>query len=445
MGPIATEEWNAILDGIADQVPDHSFRAWFSKILPKNYADGELVLGVPNRFFKEWLSSKYSNIVRDSVRSILGEDVGVRFSISGDLFRQFRREQSKETRPASPRRKEKLGLNPDFTLGSFVVGGCNRVAHAACLQIVEEPGRVYNPVFIHGGPGLGKTHLLHGVGHAVTAKHPDLEAIFVSCEEFVNEFISAVREKTLESFRARYRSTDAIVIDDVHFLAGKKKTQEEFYYTFNALHNAGAQVVLSSDVHPREIASLKEKLVTRFVSGLVSAVGKPDHDTRLAILRSKVLKRGMSVPDDALAYIAGSVDGNVRELEGTLARLNALSRVERKPPSIGLARLALRGLYGGRDGPLDMEDILNAVASRMSMNATDVRSRSRARDVAAARQVCMYLARRLTAHSLSAIGLFFNGRNHATVVHADRKIARAVKAGGPLAEIVESLARELGR
>jgi len=188
--------------------------------------------------------------VQESASAVLGEDVGVSFSISGDLFRRFRREQEPgEGRPVRAKKRPKPGLNPDFTLGSFVVGSCNRVAHAACLQVVEEPGKVYNPVFIHGGPGLGKTHLLHGVGHAIMENDPDLEVVFLSCEEFVNQFISAVRDRSLDSFRRRCRSVDVLVIDDVHFLASKKKTQEEFYYTFNALHNSSAQVVLSSDVH----------------------------------------------------------------------------------------------------------------------------------------------------------------------------------------------------
>lgn len=443
VGPIATEKWDAILEGIARRVPDHSFRAWFLKISPKEYSDGKLVLGVPNRFFKEWLSNKYLEVVQRSASDVLGEDVGISFSISGELYRQFRREQSEEAPPRPRKKREKPGLNPDFTLSSFIVGSCNRVAHAACLQVVEEPGQVYNPVFLYGGPGLGKTHLLHGIGHAVMEKHNELEVLFVSCEEFVNDYISAVRNKSLEGFRARCRSVDVLVIDDVHFLAAKNKTQEEFYHTFNVLHNAGAQVVLSSDLHPKEIASLKEKLVTRFVSGLVAALGKPDRETRLTILGSKARKRGMSVPDEVLRYIADSVDTNVRELEGTLARLDALSTVERKRPSLELARLALRGLHGGRGGPVRLEDVLNAAAARMDVKASAIRSRSRARDILLARQVCMYVARRLTSRSLAEIGAFFGGRNHSTVVHADRKIARAVERGDALAELVKGLTRSL--
>ena len=446
MGGIAAQKWDAILGGIAHRIPEHSFRAWFSKISPKECTDGRLVIGVPNRFFKEWLSNKYMDVVQESASTVLGEDVAVSFSISGELYRKFRNQQrSAEGEPRRAENRPRPGLNPDFTLGSFVVGSCNRVAHAACLQVVEEPGKVYNPLFIHGGPGLGKTHLLHGVGHAVIESRPEFGVLYVSCEEFVNEFISSVRNKSLESFRSRYRAADVLIINDVHFLGAKQKSQEEFCCTFNALHNAGGQVVVSSDVHPKEIASLREKLVTRFISGVVTVLRKPDLETRLAILRSKARRRSTSVPDEVLQFLAGSVDTSVRELEGALARLDALSRAERKPPSIRLARAALRGLFGEREGPVRMEEILNAVASRMGVKAFDVRSRSRARDALLARQVCMYVSRRLTSHSLAEIGEFFGGRNHATVVHADRKIARAVKSGGALAELSESLIRSLSR
>ncbi len=336
-----------------------------------------------------------------------------------------------------------LRLNREFTLDSFIVGPSNRLAFDAAKAVSELPSARYNPLFMHGGPGLGKTHLLQGICHRLRELRPEAAVLYLSCEEFTNSYIAALQGGRLSGFRDRCRGADYLLIDDVHFLAAKEHTQEEFFHTFDALHNLGHQVVLSSDAHPKEIGELSDKLKTRFVGGLVAEMDTPNFETRLAIVRAKAGKRNIEIPDNVAELVAKRIAGSVRELEGAVATLSAATRLTGRPLDMAQARSALRQLAALREGPLGIEDILKSVEKKFGVPAPELKSSTRARRVLLPRQVAMYIARRLTDLSLNEIGRFFGGRDHATVLYAERKIAAALEKDAKLAGDIEDLTAEL--
>jgi chromosomal replication initiator protein len=454
---LTAEQWQTVLSEISREISPGSFQTWFRNIELIAIEENEARLGVPNLFMKEWISQHYSKAIGRALETVTGTKPQVNISISPRLFQATRQQQerelphspsaavSAETRAAarSPLGPWGLRLNREFTLDSFVVGPSNRLAFDAANAVSESPSSSYNPLFLHGGPGLGKTHLLQGICHRLRQHRPDSAVLYLSCEEFTNAYISAVQGGKLGDFRGRCRGADYLIIDDVHFLAAKERTQEEFFHTFDALHNLGRQVVLSSDAHPKEISELSEKLRTRFVGGLVAELEAPGFETRLQIVRAKAAKRSVQIPDDVARLVAKRIEGSVRELEGAVATLSAAARLTGRPLDMAQARAALRRLAALREGPLGLEDILKAVEKRFGVPAAELRGGTRARRVLGPRQVAMYLARRLTDLSLSEIGRFFGGRDHATVLYAERKIEEKSKEDATLASAVEELTGEL--
>jgi chromosomal replication initiator protein len=450
---LTAEQWQTVLSEISREISPGSFQTWFRNIELISLEEEEAHLGVPNLFMKEWIREHYLPAIGRAIETVTGNKPQVTLTISPRLFQATRQEQAQELPPSTSAEARSatrsvpgpwgLRLNREFTLESFIVGPSNRLAFDAARAVSESASAAYNPLFIHGGPGLGKTHLLQGICHKLRQNRPTAAVLYLSCEEFTNAYIAALQSGKVNDFRERCRGADFLIIDDVHFLAAKEHTQQEFFHTFDALHNLGRQVVLSSDAHPREIGELSEKLKTRFVGGLVAEMEAPNFETRLAIVKAKAAKRGIEIPADVADLVAKRIEGSVRELEGAVATLSAAARLTGRPLDMAQARTALRRLAALREGPLSLDDILKAVEKKFGVPAAELRGGSRARRVLLPRQVAMYLARRLTDLSLSEIGRFFGNRDHATVLYAERKITGVLPEDSKLSAAVETLTNEL--
>ena len=448
MQDLAAQQWQAVLDRLSSEVSDQSFDTWFSRIEPLRFAAEHVELGVGNRFIRAWLQDHYMPTIRDAIADVLGNTPEISFKISRRAFREIRdAQEAEEPLLSAPRRRRPTGqpFNREFKLDEFVVGPANRLAHAASVAVAENPADVYNPFFVYGGTGLGKTHLLQGICQVIRQKRPDAAVVYVPCEAFVNEYINAIQARRLEEFRARYRQLDVLAIDDIHFLGAKTKTQEEFQHTFDALRNLGRQVVLSSDAHAKEIAALGGKLVTRFVSGLIARIQPPEFETRVAILKRKAAKRGLRLREDLYEEIARQIDTNVRELEGVLTKVAAVSAAEGREPDEHVVRMALRDFLSSREGPVSLDEIVRAAVDSFGVSATDIRSRKRTRKILRPRQVAMFVAKHVTDHSLAEIGAHLGRRDHATVVHAAKRIRAEMEKDDAFRRQVEGVFRALGR
>lgn len=336
--------------------------------------------------------------------------------------------------------EEQLRLNPSYTFDNFVTGPCNRLAHAAAVAIAEDPGRSYNPFFAHGPTGLGKTHLLQAICHAIKQHHPHVKYHYLSCEGFINHFIEGVESGALHQFRYRYRHVDVLAIDDIQFLAKRERSQEEFFHTFNTLHQSQRQIILSADCPPSEIPSLEERLVSRFNSGLVAFLDRPCLETRMAILRKKAKLRCIEVPEEVIRLVAEQIDANTRELEGALIKIDALSQAQPGPVTLELARTALTA---PSDREVKIPTILEVAARQLNVKISDLQGKKRSKAVTQPRHMCMYLARHLTSHSLEEIGRYFGGRDHTTVLHASRAIAQAAEKNQQLAAQLDEITTEV--
>jgi chromosomal replication initiator protein len=367
---------------------------------------------------------------------------------AGPLFAYTEKRASAEHSPlVRPDRHvvdERPRLNTQYTFENFVTGPCNRMAHAAALAVSDLPGRAYNPLFVHSNVGLGKSHLIQAIGHKIFSSRPDVKMMYVSCEDFVNQFIAAIERGQLEEFRYRFRYLDVLVIDDIHFLADKDRTQEEFFHTFNTLYQAQKQVVLSSDSPPHEIPRLEERLVSRFKWGLVVRIDRPSFETRVAIVQKKArLRTGRELPEDVVHYIATVVDTNNRELEGAVVRVLGYASLCNRLVDVDLAKEALRDLVVAPQRAITIQAIADAVLLRYNARLSDLQSKRRRQSVALPRQVCMYLARRLTRSSLEEIGAFFGGRDHTTVLHAERKVRRMTEHDSAFRGLAEAIERDV--
>jgi len=421
-------------------------RPWFAELEPIAMDHGLLEIQAPGETEQQYLQQHASRLFTEGAQQATGRLIGVCF-----LAGKPDPEAVETTIPPLPAGPAMLSgddvtpINADYTFDNFVAGPCSRLAHAACQAVCESPGEAYNPLFIHGDVGLGKTHLLHAICHAVMRRVPQSRCALMSCETFVNHFIEAVQEGQLHQFRYRYRQADVLVIDDVQFLTGREQTQEEFFHTFNTLHQMKKQIVLSSDRSPREIPDLEDRLVSRFNWGLVARVDKPCYETRVAIVRKKARMRNIPLPDDVICLIAGSIDSNSRELEGAIAKVAMLAKVYDRAIDMKVATEALKTDGPNRQREITIEQILDVVTARFSVRLADLQSKKRSKSIAYPRQICMYLARKLTRHSLEEIGGYFGGRDHTTVLHANRTIQALRETDGELNAILENLTRELQR
>lgn len=432
--------WGKALSYIERKVPKEVFETWFIPVRLQMLEDSGARIEVPNRFFGEWLSQHYRGLIIEAIGAGGGRtDVTLAFVTSekGEGRAQTGGEVGARALGSSrPRRG--IQLNPKYTFKSFVVGGSNQFAHAASRAVADAPAQAYNPLFIYGGVGLGKTHLLNAIGNQVTER-ADLRIAYVTTEQFTNEVINSIRYDKMIDLRKRYRNIDMLLIDDVQFLAGKERTQEEFFHTFNTLYEARKQIVLSSDRFPKEMPDIEERLRSRFEWGLIADLQPPDVETRIAILREKADDEGLALPDDVVQFLAANMKSNVRELEGSLIRLGAYSSLTGQAIALDMAKNVLRDIIGEKKKIVTMDDIEEAVASRFHVKVSELKSRRRSKTLVYPRQIAMYLCRDLTNASFPEIGRQFGGKDHTTIIHACKQIVKAREADASLRATLESL------
>ncbi len=423
--------WKKTLDIIETKISKPSFETWLKSTQVISLEQNDLTIIAPNEFARDWLESRYSSLIQDTLYEVIGEKLNIKFIIpaSNSDFDEMLAEPSipKKVNSSSNIEDEsqpKSILNPKYVFDTFVIGSGNRFAHAASLAVAEAPAKAYNPLFIYGGVGLGKTHLMHGIGHYVIEHNPKAKVLYISSEKFTNEFINSIRDNRTIDFRNKYRNIDVLLIDDIQFLAGKEQTQEEFFHTFNALHEANKQIIISSDRPPKEIPTLEDRLRSRFEWGLITDIQPPDLETRIAILRKKAKAENLDIPNDVMIYIAKQIDTNIRELEGALIRVVAYSSLINRDINDNLASEALKDIIpSSKPKVINIHEIQKIVADYYHLKLEDFKAKKRTKSVAFPRQIAMYLARELTDYSLPKIGEEFGGRDHSTVIHAGDKIS----------------------
>ncbi|HTO25606.1 MAG TPA: chromosomal replication initiator protein DnaA [Gaiellaceae bacterium] len=442
--------WNEVAGRLRGALNDATYNTWFGEAAGLELTDDLFVLRVPNDFTRDWIEGHFLGLIGAAVRDVTGAErpIEVRVAEPPPIDLEASDEDGgADTDPAAPveraitTRPESGGFNAKYTFDSFVIGSSNRFAHAAALAVAEAPAQAYNPLFIYGGTGLGKTHLLQAVAQYVSEHTGELSVRYVTSETFMNDFINSLRDKRIEGFKQRYRTYDVLLIDDVQFFEHKERIQEEFFHTFNSLYEAGSQIVMSSDRPPRDIATLEERLRSRFEWGLITDIQPPDLETRIAILRKKVKTDGINVPDpQVLTFIASRVSTNIRELEGALTRVVAFSSLTGRPMSVELAQNVLKDVFPqGESVEVSIKRIQELVSERFSLSLEELCGDKRSQNIVYPRQVAMYLSRELTDSSLPKIGKEFGGRDHTTVIHATSKIARLIREDRSVYNLVQEL------
>lgn len=447
MSVSAFELWSQVLDDLRNKLNKQSYDTWFQPTRALSFSDKKLVVEVPSRFFCDWLNEHYLSTLIDISSRLAGESVSVLFVVSSDLQSKIETLSPPVAFVSDsgvPRGISSVGtpLNPKYTFSSFVEGNSNRFARAACMAVAEAPAKSYNPLFIYGGVGLGKTHLLQAIGNFVMLNNNDKRVLYVSSETFMNEMISSISSGTMRAFRDRFRTVDVLLIDDIQFLVGKESTQEEFFHTFNDLYNMHKQIVATSDSHPKEI-NLEERLRSRFEWGLVSDIQPPDFETRVAILSKKAEHEKVIVPNDVLAYIANQVKSNIRELEGSLIRVVAYASLTKSDISLDLCREVLRDLFNDDFRPITIDLITEMVAKEFNLRVSDLKAKKRTASIVFPRQIAMYLAREMTDFSLPEIGRFFGGKDHTTVIYGFDKIKERLNHDEKLRNLINRLMSQL--
>lgn len=490
-----TAIWEQVLKKLEQDLSKLVFDTWIKPTIPLSMDENTFEIGTPKQIMKEWLESRYMSVIINAVQVVTQRPLTIKItnlnlevdsaetpvtqetphyipqdkvSISNTnythnptIFNQPTAAPPIQNNPAySPTQlipknnepdnrqiispEESLALNPKYIFETFVIGNSNRFAHAASLAVAEAPAQVYNPFFIYGGVGLGKTHLMHAIGHRILKNHPGLKVVYISSEKFTNELINSIRDGNPESFRQKYRNIDVLLVDDIQFLSKKEHTQEEFFHTFNTLHEANKQIIISSDRPPREIQTLEDRLRSRFEWGLITDIQAPDLETRIAILRKKAMLENLNVHNDVMVYIASRIDNNIRELEGALIRVMAYASLTKQAIDIDLATEALKDIFpNGRPKQITMELIQDVVASFFKIKMDELLAKKRTRNVAFPRQIAMYLCRELTDTSLPRIGEMFGGRDHTTVIHAHDKITRERNEDTKLNNTIKELVKRI--
>jgi chromosomal replication initiator protein len=465
--PNLKELWRAALGELQLAMPKANYDTWFKETYVVSEEDDVFCIGVPNAFAREWLDNKYRAQVRTSLQRLVGRTVDVRFitvpggaapaagtgqrPVNSAYSGQNPASSTSSLAPAAPpsdRRGEVSPvtaiLNARYTFATFVVGSNNRLAHAAALSVAERPGHSYNPLFVYGGSGLGKTHLMHAIGHAVLSRHPKKRVAYATSEKFTNEFINSIRGQKSEEFRERYRRIDVLLIDDIQFIAGKEGTQEEFFHTFNAIHEEGKQIILSSDRPPKAIPQLEDRLRSRFEWGLIADISTPDLETRIAILRAKAEAANVSVPPLVIDFLAQRIVSNIRELEGALTRIVAYATLNAVAVTTDLAQQMLQNiLYNPRRQSLSPERIVETVAKYYGVPSDQLRGKARDKQIVLPRQIAMYLMREETEAPLLRIGEALGGRDHSTVLHGCEKIEREMSENDDFRRDINSLREHL--
>lgn len=446
MNTFVKEIWEKALEILKAELTEVSFNTWIKSIDPLNITDSSITLGVRNDFTKDILENRYKDLIKNSIQAACNKSYAINFVIISE-------EATDEIPKVTPKKQNLVvndemsaTLNPKYTFDSFVIGNSNRFAHAASLAVAESPAKAYNPLFIYGGVGLGKTHLMHAIGSYIKQANSKSKVVYVSSEKFTNELINSIKDDKNVEFRNKYRNVDVLLIDDIQFIAGKESTQEEFFHTFNALHDANKQIILSSDRPPKEIPTLEDRLRSRFEWGLIADIQPPDFETRIAILKKKADVENLNIPNEVMVYIATQIKSNIRELEGALIRIVAYSSLTNKEISVDLASEALKDIISNKNSrQITIGLIQDIVSSYYNLKVEDFKSARRTRNVAFPRQIAMYLSRKLTDTSLPKIGEEFGGRDHTTVIHAYEKISQNLKKDESLQTAIAELTKRINQ
>lgn len=442
------ELWEKTLSIIKGEMSEVSFNTWIKSCKPISISSNTIQISVPNSFTQDILEKRYKDLVANSIKVVCSKLYKIEFLIASDINSS----EAEKSMKVEPQKNKSIivndemstTLNPKYTFDSFVIGNSNRFAHAASLAVAEAPAKAYNPLFIYGGVGLGKTHLMHAIGHYILQNNPNAKVVYVSSEKFTNELINSIKDDKNEEFRNKYRNVDILLIDDIQFIAGKERTQEEFFHTFNALHDANKQIILSSDRPPKEIPTLEDRLRSRFEWGLIADIQIPDFETRMAILKKKAEVEKLNVANEVMIYIATKIKSNIRELEGALIRIVAYSSLTNREITVDLASEALKDIISKKQGKnITIDLIQDIVSSYFNLRIEDLKSQRRTRNIAYPRQIAMYLSRKLTDMSLPKIGEEFGGRDHTTVIHAYEKISDNLNKDETLQHTIETLTKKL--
>ncbi len=444
-----TELWDNTLEKIKEKISKPSFETWLKATKAHSLNDNTLTITAPNEFARDWLENQYEGMIVETLYEVTGAELNTRFIIPEN--KEDSLEDVKLASKKIPDVKNNGGeespqsmLNSKYSFDTFVIGSGNRFAHAASLAVAEAPAKAYNPLFIYGGVGLGKTHLMHAIGHYVLDHNPQAKVVYLSSEKFTNEFINSIRDNKAVNFRNKYRSVDVLLIDDIQFLAGKEQTQEEFFHTFNTLHEESKQIVISSDRPPKEIPTLEDRLRSRFEWGLITDITPPDLETRIAILRKKAKAEGLDIPNEVMLYIANQIDTNIRELEGALIRVVAYSSLINRDINASLAAEALKDIIpSSKPRVITIQAIQEMVGEKYNVKIEDFPAKKRTKTIAFPRQIAMYLSREMTDYSLPKIGEEFGGRDHTTVIHAHEKITNMLAQDQQLHKELEELQEQL--
>lgn len=440
--------WQEALQYIQAKVPRQVYDTWFIPAQLDRIEDSTAHIGVPNKFFGDWLHTHYATLLAEAVSTARGGgNLAVNFVI-------FSKPPARQQDPQAilnaarsaglPKARRGIQLNPKYTFDNFVVGAGNQFAHAACMAVADQPGKTYNPLFIYGGVGLGKTHLLNAIGNHV-AERTDLRIAYLTTEQFTNEVINSIRYDKMADLRKRYRHIDMLMIDDIQFLVGKERTQEEFFHTFNSLYEGHKQIVLSSDRFPKDMPDIEERLRSRFEWGLIADLQPPDVETRIAILRKKSEDEGVKLPEDVIQFLSNTMKSNIRELEGSLVRLGAYASLTGQVITLEMAKTVLRDLIGNKKKIVAMDDIQEAVCTQFHVKMTELKSRRRSKTLVHPRQIAMYLCRELTDASYPEIGRQFGGKDHTTIIHACRQVAKARETDTAMHTTIETLKEKILR
>ncbi|MYL62627.1 chromosomal replication initiator protein DnaA [Bacillus hwajinpoensis] len=443
-----TDLWQQALSEIEKKLSKPSFETWLKSTSANRMEGDTIIITAPNEFARDWLESRYSSLITETLLELTGSELQAKFIIpqnqsDADLDLEQAMKKKPKGNPAQEEHPQSV-LNSKYTFDTFVIGSGNRFAHAASLAVAEAPAKAYNPLFIYGGVGLGKTHLMHAIGHYVIEHNPNAKVVYLSSEKFTNEFINSIRDNKTVNFRNKYRNVDVLLIDDIQFLAGKEQTQEEFFHTFNALHEESKQIVISSDRPPKEIPTLEDRLRSRFEWGLITDITPPDLETRIAILRKKAKAEGLDIPNEVMLYIANQIDTNIRELEGALIRVVAYSSLINQDMNADLAAEALKNIIpSSKPRVITIHDIQTVIGDHFSVKLEDFAAKKRTKSVAFPRQIAMYLSRELTDFSLPKIGEEFGGRDHTTVIHAHEKISKLVDSDQAFQKKLQDIVEQL--
>jgi chromosomal replication initiator protein len=444
----AKELWNRCLTALSEKVNQNSFDMWLKPLKASSIKENTLEIEVPNKFFKDWVRENYQSIIREVLQQITNKSYLVIFSMrEGNEEEEIKEPKAKAPEKVSLKITKQAikedGLNPNYTFDAFVVGSSNQFAHAAALAVANLPAKNYNPLFIYGGVGLGKTHLVNAIGNQIIRTDPMAKVCYLSSEKFTNELINSIRYEKMTDFRNKYRTKDALLVDDIQFLGGKERTQEEFFHTFNALYDSNKQIVVTSDKLPKDIPGLEERLRSRISWGLIADIQPPDIETRVAILCKKAELYNISLPNDVGLFLASQLGSNIRELEGALTRLRAYSSLTGNEISSSMVKDVLRDILSDRQKTITIENIQKVVANYYNIKITDLKSSKKLKIYSFPRQISMYLCRTMTKASFPEIGTKFGGKDHSTVIHAVRQVDKKINEDREIKNIIDTLRNEL--